>query len=72
VTRAAAAARVGAPRIARARRICVFTLASVIPRSAAISFVESPPATARKTSRCRSVSAAIDRARRAKTRRATT
>jgi hypothetical protein len=50
----------------------VFTLASVIPRSAAISFVESPPATARSTSRWRSVSAATDRARRAMTRRAKT
>jgi len=29
----------------------VFTLASVIPRSSAISFVDSPPATARNTSR---------------------
>jgi len=35
----------------RARRMWVFTLASLIPRSFAISFVERPPATARSTSR---------------------
>jgi hypothetical protein len=72
VTLAAAAARVGAPRIVRARRMCVFTLASLIPRSLAISFVDSPPATARSTSRWRSVSAAADRVRRATRRRART
>jgi hypothetical protein len=31
--------------------MCVFTLASLIPRSLAISFVDSPPATARSTLR---------------------
>jgi len=51
VTLAAAAARVGTRRIVRARRMWVFTLASVIPMSAAISFVDRPPATARSTSR---------------------
>jgi hypothetical protein len=30
--------------------MCVFTLAWLIPRSSAISFVDRPPATARRTS----------------------
>src|SRR5256712_12820542 len=54
----------------RARRTCVFTLASVIPKRLAISFVERPPATARRTSRWRSVSAPTDRESRARMRRA--
>src|SRR5437868_5393848 len=54
----------------RARRMCVFTLASLMPRRFAISLVESPPATARRTSRCRSVNASIDRTPRRSTRRA--
>jgi hypothetical protein len=51
--------------------MCVFTLASLMPRRLAISFVDRPPATARSTSRCRSVSAAADSDWRSKTRRAT-
>jgi hypothetical protein len=50
----------------------VFTLASVIPNRLAISFVERPPATARRTSRWRLVSAATERGRRARTLRETT
>jgi hypothetical protein len=47
---AAAAARVGAPSMVRALRMCVFTEVSEIAISAAITFVVLPAATARSIS----------------------